>query len=575
MYFFEGVKVKPKAPWSKYYKEGAMDIKETNESLYSYVEKKVSQFAKCYCIDYYGNQIRYNEFLKMIDNCAKSFYNSGIRKGDIVTICLPNTLEAIVSFLATNKIGAIANFIHPSCSENELRDSLEETNCKVLVVVDKNFIKIKNIIEEIDVSKVVLVNVGTYMSWTNKIRHSFKEKNKIKFSKDGICCWWNNFISMFEKSKINNYTYEGNKDNPALILHSGGTTGSPKGVVLSNNNVISYIEMSMVEEEYLVSGDVILTVMPISHALGLIHSVIYSLCKGMKVVLRAKFEVKEYCKMIKKYKPQVLVGVPTMYEYMLKEWNDTDFKLDFLKNCLVSGDLLKPELRAKVNSFFKKHGSDVRIIQGYGLTEASGGAIHEINIEKPNTIGIPFPGVYVGIFSKEDEELPYGEEGEICVCGPTVMIGYYKKEEETKSALHVHKDGNIWLHTGDVGVMDEDGFVTYISRLKRMIVSSGYNVYPNRIEKLLELHPEVMKCVVVGVEHKYKVEDPKAFITLKNKAYAKRELLIKELKEICAKNLPKYSWPYKYEFIEEFPITRVGKVDFKKLQKYKEENDIK
>lgn len=567
---FYGVNEKPKAPWSKYYKENAMDIKECTGSLYNYIENKVLEFGERDCIDYYGNRIKYNELLKMVDNCAKSFYNSGIRKGDIVTICVPNTLEGIVSFLAANKIGAIANFIHPSCSENEIKDSLKETKSKILVAIDINYIKIKNIINDTDIHKVVLVNLCGYMSFATKIKFSIKEKIKIKFSKYSIYIWWDDYISKSEKFEINNYAYNGDKNDPAMILHSGGTTGSPKGVVLSNNNLISYIEMSMVAQEYLVSGDVILALMPIFHGFGIIYSVMYPLCIGMYIVLRPRFEAKDYCKLIKKYKPQVLTGVPTLFESILKEWNEPNLKLNFLKSALVGGDSLKPSLRERINDFFKQHESDVKVIEGYGLTEAVCGVVQGFKIEKPNTTGIPLPGIYVGIFSNEDEEVPYGKEGEICVCGPTVMLGYYNKQEETKLVLHVHKDGNIWLHTGDLGSMDEDGFVTYTNRLKRMIVSSGYNVYPNRIEELLEMHPAVMKCIVVGVSHKYKIEVPKAFIVL-NKGYSKSEFLVLEFKKMCMKNLPKYYWPSEYEFMETLPTTRVGKVDFRKLQKDSEE----
>lgn len=570
---FYGVKNRPKSPWSKYYKEGAMEIKEAEGTLYNYIENKILDFKDRDCIDYYGNKITYNELLKMVDNCAKSFYNSGIRKGDIITICVPNTIEGIVTFLAANKIGAIANFIHPSCSENEIKDSLKETNSKIVVIIDINYIKIKNIISETDVHKVVLVNLCGYMPFATKLKHSLKEKLKIKFSKFSMFIWWDDFILHSEKLELKNYAYNGDKNEPAMILHSGGTTGAPKGVVLSNSNLISYIEIAMVAQEYLGNGDRILALMPIFHGFGIIYCVMYPLCIGMNIILRPRFEAKDYCKMIKKYKPQVLTGVPTLFESILKEWNEPNLKLDFLKAALVGGDSLKPSLRERINIFFKQHESDVKVIEGYGCTEAVCGVVQGFTLEKENTTGIPLPGVYVGIFNSEDDEVTYGEEGEICVCGPTVMLGYYNNIEETNKALHIHKDGNVWLHTGDIGSMDQDGYVTYTSRLKRMIVSSGYNVYPNRIEKLLESHPAVKQCTVVGISHKYKMEVPKAFIVLKN-GYTKSEFLLMDLKKMCLKNLPKYSWPYEYEFMETLPTTRVGKIDFIKLKNMqKEEKD--
>lgn len=557
--------IKPNAPWSKYYEEGDMNLNIPNTSVYNYFEENAEKYIKKPCLDYYGNIIQYNNFLKMIDTCAKSYYNSGIRKGDIITICVPNTIEGIIAFLAANEIGAVANFIHPSSSENEIKNSLNETNSKILIVIDINFIKVKNIINETSVHKVVLVNLLAYMSFFAKIRNSTKNRVKYKIPKHSIYIWWDDYILRAEKLELNNYIIKGKKNDPAMILQSGGTTGSSKGVVLSNSNLIAYIKISMNAQKNLVSDDVILAIMPIFHSFGMIFSVIYPLCVGMFVVLRSKFTAKDYCKMIKKYRPQVLAGVPTLFEAVLKEWNSPNYKLDFIKSVCAAGDALNPNLRNRINEFLKEHDCDCKVLEGYGLTEAVGGVVQGIKVERPNTTGVPFPGVYVGIFSEKEEQL-YNEEGEICVCGPTVMLGYYNNEEETKLVLKKHKDGNIWLHTGDIGKMDEDGFVTYITRKKRMIVSSGYNIYPKRIEELLEKHPAVKKCIVIGIAHKRKIEVPKAFVIL-NEGFDKTQFSILEFNKICMKNLPKYSWPSEYEIIDKFPTTKLGKVDFVKLKK--------
>lgn len=557
---------KPNAPWSKYYKDGSMDIKVPNESVYNYFEKKVQELENRTCLDYYGNKVRYDELLSKIDLCAKGLYDSGVRKGDVVTVCLPNTLEGIISFFAINKIGGVVNFIHPSSSENEIKDSLNETNSRVLIVVDTNYMKIKNIQKDIKICRIVLVSVYGYMPFAIKFRRLFEEKIKVQFSRnDSIYVWWNNFLIRTKRVFCDNYVVNGEQNDSAVILHSGGTTGTPKGVVLSNKNLLSFVESAMIGQEYLVKGDTCLALMPIFHGFGLVHSILYPLCVGMNVILRPKFDVKEYCKMIIKYKPQILMGVPTLFESLLTEWKEKDVNLDFLKCILVGGDVLKNELRERINLFLKEHNANINVCAGYGLTEAvCGVSLGDPVNQRNGMIGIPLPGVYVGIFDSDNREVPYGEEGEICVCGPTVMKGYYKNEEETNIVLHTHKDGNIWLHTGDLGYMDEDGFISYASRLKRMIISSGYNVYPNRIEQLIETHPDVAKCIVVGLPHKYKMEVPKAYVVLKNDN-SRKNLLIAEFKKICRKNLPKYSWPYEYQFVEELPTTRVGKIDFKKL----------
>ena len=217
--------------------------------------------------------------------------------------------------------------------------------------------------------------------------------------------------------------------------------------------------------------------------------------------------------------------------------------------------------------FLHEHGASTNMIQGYGMTEAVAAVCVDLrHASRPGTIGIPWPGIYLKIVKPgTEEEVPYGEDGEICICGPVVMLGYYNNEKETNDALRIHKDGNIWLHSGDIGTMDEDGFVTYKQRIKRMIVTSGYNVYPSQIESVLETHPAVMNATVIGIPHPYKVEVGKAYIALK-KGYFETEKLKEELIELCKKNLAYYAIPKEWEFRKSLPKTIVGKVDFYKLQ---------
>lgn len=560
-------KNKPNAPWSKYYNNIDMNLDIPNTNFYKYFENKVKGFGSLYSLDYYGTKIKYNELLKMVDECAKGFYNYGVRKGDIVTICLPNTIEGVVSFLAINKIGAIANFMHPLCSENEIRKSLNETNSKILILLDSNFIKLKNIENDINVNKVILVSVYNYMPFIVNIIHKFSDKIKFNSREKELCILWSIFVSNCKKINIDNYISHSNKNEPCVILHSGGTTGTPKGVLLSNENIIAYIESDIKLSPDLNCGDIILAIIPIFHGFGLVSNILFSLCMGMYVVLKPRFEVNEYCKMVEKYKPQCLSGVPSLFESVFEKLENSQIKLDHLKYVVAGGDNLKSVLRSKINKILEEHGSTARVTVGYGLTEAVCAVVIESSfIEfKDNTVGIPFPGVNVAIFSEDNKEVSYGEEGEICINGPTVMLGYYNNEEESNLVLQVHEDGNTWLHTGDIGSMDEDGYLSYISRKKRMIISSGYNIYPNQIEKILESHPAVKSCAVIGVPHKRKIEVPKVYILL-NEQYAQNDLMLLELKMLCGRNLPKYAWPNEYEFIEQFPVTKLGKIDYNALK---------
>ena len=451
-------------------------------------------------------------------------------------------------------------------------NAINDMDSKVIIAIDSNYWKIENIIKKVKLKKVILVSLNNYMPWMNKLRYH-NNKIKIKFAKNNrLYIVWHDFMEMAEDTYFKEYGVKGSKDEPAIILHSGGTTGSPKGVVLSNGNLIAFVKSATIGQSYLEKGDTCLALMPIFHGFGIVHSVLFPLTIGMKVILRPRFDVKEYCWMIKKYKPEILMGVPTLFESLLSELSD-DVSLEFLKCVLVGGDTLKKGLRDRINKFLKKHGAKIKVSAGYGLSEAvCGVSLGDPKNQREGAIGIPLPGIYVGIFSEVDEEVPYNEPGEICVYGPTVMLGYYNNEKETNIALHTHKDGNIWLHTGDIGSMDEDGYITFMNRSKRIIISSGYNIYPNQIEKLLETHPSVMLCTVVGIPHKRKIEVPKAFIVLKNK-HKKKELVTLDLMMLCKKNLPKYAWPISYEYMESLPTTRVGKIDFKKLQEDRK-NDV-
>lgn len=565
---FFGFKQKPKAPWSKYYNKEDIDLKIPNTSLYQYFLDNMQKYPNINAIDYYGTKITYQQLSNKIDQCANSFLSYGIRKNDVVTICMPNTPEGVIAFLALNKIGAISNMVHPLSSENEIRNTLIETSSVMLVLIDIDYVKIKNIINETNVYKTIIVRPNNSMPFFMNLGYSFTmgSKTELPSKKDKKYIYWKDFIKDGMSYKKNNYKYVGKKNSPAVMLHSGGSTGKPKAIVLSNGNFITLVEQAKIVFEELEVGDKCLSIMPIFHGFGLGVCVYTPLCVGAECIMLPQFKTSEFGKLLNKNKPEFVIGVPTLFEALLKTKNHEKLNLNYLKYVISGGDTLKPSMEDKINKFLKDHGATTRIIQGYGMSESLAAvALGSKNISNKGKIGIPFPGCYIAIFSPDDKEVPYGEEGEICISGPNVMLGYYNNEKETNLALHIHEDGNVWLHSGDLGTMDENGFIKYTSRLKRLIISSGYNVYPNQIEALIETHPAVMLCSVVGISHPYKIEVPKAYIVL-NKGYKKSDELILEFKKICKKNLPKYAQVYEYEFRRSLPRTMVGKVDFKKLQ---------
>ncbi len=567
---FIGLKKKPKAKWNKYYSKQQMNFDVPNISIYKYIKDKSLEgnYKNKIAIEYFGTKMTYHEFYQNIDKVARSFLSQGIRRGDVVTVLSANIPEAVISFYALNKIGAIANMIHPLSSENEIKEALKRYSTVMLVAMDITYSKIKNIIADTEVYKTIIISAKDSMSTLMKIGYEVTQGFKVekpKKSEDFV--YWKDFIKYGERYSKDKVAENTKRDTPAVILHSGGSTGTPKGIVLSNGNFNAATMQAERALPDLDPKDIILAIMPIFHGFGLSVSITDAFAVGAKVILIPTFKASEFDKLLTKYKPSVLVGVPTLFEALTTNSRMDKVDLSNLKYVIAGGDTLNAERVQNINKFLHEHGANTNLTQGYGMTEAVAAITFDLKFaSRPGTVGIPWPGTYVAITKPgTDEEVPVGEEGEICICGPTVMLGYYNNEKETNEALHIHKDGNVWLHSGDIGSMDKDGFVSYKSRIKRMIVTSGYNVYPSQIEEVLEQHPAVMDSSVIGIPHPYKVEVAKAYIALKQ-GYKDTPKLREELLELCKKNLAAYSIPKEFEFRKSLPKTMIGKVDFRKLQ---------
>lgn len=566
-FHFIGIKRRPKAPWGKFYQKKHMNIIVPNENIYEYLNRHAERYLDNTAIEYFGTKVSYRSFLEKIDTCYKAFRSQGVRKGDVVSIISANVPEALYSFYALNRIGAVCNMLHPLLSENEIKDILNKYSTALVVAMDITYSKLKNIIKDTDVYKTIIISAKDSMNFITKLGYEITQGYKVeKPKKSENYIYFKDFIELGEYYTVEKESKTG-KDFPAAILQSGGSTGTPKGIVLSNGNFNSATIQAKIALPDLDSNDVILGIMPIFHGFGLEVSINDAFCVGAKVVLVPTFKASEFDKLLTKHKPSVLVGVPTLFEAMTNNPRMKNVDLSNLKYVIAGGDSFNKNKVNMINDFLHSHGAKTNFTQGFGMTEAVAAVSFDLKYaSRPGSIGIPWPGTYVKIVKPgTDEEVPYGTDGEICISGPTVMLGYYNDEKETNDALRIHKDGNIWLHSGDIGVMDKDGFITYKQRLKRMIISSGYNVYPSQIEEVLERHPAVLDSSVIGVPHPYKVEVAKAYIVLK-KGYHDSASLRDELKELCEKNLAKYSIPKEWEFRKSLPKTIVGKVDFRKLQ---------
>lgn len=538
-------------------------------SMFGMLKISAESHPDAIAYEYFNAKCTYKELIEKIEITSDAYYKLGVRKGDIVTILMPNTPEAVISIYALNRIGAVSNVVHPLSAQEEIKNYLNSCKSKYLLCVNLCIEKIKAIIDETYLKKVIVASPADSMPVVMKYAYALKTmgKNKIP-SKDSRYTNWKDFIKVATIKTLEYMPHSEENDEVAIILHSGGTTGTPKDIMLSNNNFNAFGMQSIITLYDVSVGDKILAILPIFHGFGLGVCVHVCFCFGACSVLIPSFNAKNFGNDLKKYKPTMLFGVPTLYEAMVNAEGVEKLDFSFLKYAVSGGDSLPEPLEKKVNDFFASHNSNVRICEGYGMTEGLAAlSLSVYDGYKSGTIGKPLIGNSMCIVEPGTTNvLGANEEGELCVTGPTIMQGYRNNELDTSKTLRTHADGKIWLHTGDMATIDEGGFVHYKLRIKRMIVSSGYNVYPTYIEKVVEGLHEVSKCVVVSMPHQYKKEVAKAYIKLEDGVPATQETEEK-IKEHCKKHLAHHSVPYRFEFVDEFPKTPYNKIDFMKLQR--------
>lgn len=546
-----------------FYSELQKNVKIPESTIYEYLCEKNKKNMDNVAIDYFGKKLKFKQFLGEIEKCAKAYIKSGIKKGDVVTICMPNTPEGVIAFYAANKIGAVANMIHPLSAEHEILDYLNETDSKIIIALNGCYNKIKNIEKYTKLEKIVFVSPSNSMPSITKIGYKLtlgKKDPKIVES-DKINNWKKFIESGKDVTYVEQNTYSKNK--LAVLLHTGGTTGKSKAAMLTNENFNSNVEQLRVTIPSYKKGDSLLAVTPIFHGFGLANCVHTALCVDMSVTLLPQFKLKNFIKTMLRTKSNLILGVPTLWSALIKSDLLKGKDLSFLKVLISGGDTLDANLEAQINEFLKSHNAPNKIYKGYGMTEALAAiSFSTDNSNVESTIGIPLPCNQVKVVDiNTKKELGYGEEGEFCIKGPTNMQGYYKNIEETNKVI---QDG--YLYTGDLGYLDKKGRLHYTQRLKRLIVSSGYNIYPSQIEAVIKKHNLVENCIVIGVPHPYKVNVPKAYVVIKKGYETQKIKLKKELDDLCKVNLLKMSIPKEIEFISELPKTNMGKVDYRSLE---------
>ena len=565
--------MQPKTPWISHYGDVPFHLEYPKDSMSGVVLATAEKYPSLPALSYMGRIIPYSLLEKNIKITAKAFASIGIKEGDKVTVCLPNIPQAIYCLYALNHIGAIASMIHPLSAESEIEFYLRTAGSKCAITLDQFYPKFEEVMKKYPLEKLIIASAGSELGTVKKVAFSLMNLGKTpKLPKNDTVMKRNEFFALGKKFKGDEPKVKKCDNDVAVILFSGGTTGTTKGIMLSNLNFNALALQTAAMSHYDIHAMKMLAAMPVFHGFGLGVCIHTMMVAGGLSILVPRFNVKAYANLIKTEKPNFIAGVPTLFEAITRNPYLDGVSLDFLRGVFSGGDSLSVELKKKFDKFLDEHGSPVHVREGYGTTECvTASCLTPYCEEREASIGLPYPDTYYQICAVGTcEEVPYGEEGEICLCGPSVMIGYMNNEAETANTLRTHADGNVWLHTGDLGKMDEDGFVYFKQRIKRMIITSGYNVYPSQIENILDAHPKVQMSCVIGVKDPYKMQKVKAFIVLRD-GIKPSEDIRQELHEYCKKNVAKYALPYQIEFREELPKTLVGKVAYTVLEKEAEE----
>lgn len=567
------IKIEPitkRIPWKKTSKASdiPLSLDYFDGSMYDKIESVAKKYPNQIAFNFMGRATTYKKMCEQIEKCAKALKVLGVRENDCVTIAMPNCPQAIYMFYAVNLVGGIANMIHPLSAEKEIEHYLIVSNSVTAVTLDQFYHKFEKIRDNTPLVNIIIASIKDELSKPIKAGYMLTEGLKIKrIPHDAPVIRWEQFMKL-SKSCFYKYRVPRIGKNPAVMLYSGGTTGTTKGIVLTNKNFNALSQQIVATNPMFKVGDKMLAAMPLFHGFGLgvcIHSM---LANGGRCILIPRFTPKSYAKQIVKYKCNFIAGVPTLFEALLRLPSMEGADLSYLKGVFSGGDSLSIELKKKFDDFLKRHGAHIQVREGYGMTETvTACCLTPPSMYKEGSIGIPFPDTFIKIVEPDtDKELPYGEEGELLLAGPTVMKRYWDNPKETNLTLRKSKvDGLTWVHSGDLGTMDKDGYIYFKGRAKRMIITSGYNVYPSHLENIFDSHPYVQMSCIIGIPDSYKMEKVKAFVTLKN-GVEKNEETKKSIMDYARKHLAKYEMPYDLEFKDDMPKTLVGKVAYRKLE---------
>jgi long-chain acyl-CoA synthetase len=555
-------------PWLKYYDASFIGQPLPDCTTFEYLYQQNKQHLNEPALEYFGRKITYADLFVNIKKTAAAFRAIGLEKDDIATVVSIMTPEIIYAFYAADLIGATLNLVDPRYSVEGIHDYIAEVDSHLLICLNVTYDRCVQAAKRTHVERILVVSPADSLSLPMAMGYKLKNPDKNHYSSNVI--HWKDFIAGGQGQSTAADPVDP-MDHACVVVHTGGTTGSPKGVMLTDRNFNTIAKQFKTYEFLCHRGQTLMNIMPPFIAYGFACGIHLPLTLGIKVVIIPNADASKLGSLVLKYKPQHMFGVPTHYQQLATDPRLKNKDLSFIRMYAAGGDAISVGAEENVNEFLAAHNVEFPMAKGYGMTEVSSAATAAAaSITKPGSAGIPLVDTIVSVFEPGTaKELPIGEQGEICICSESIMKGYYHKPEETAAVKQVHPDGRTWVHTGDVGYIDEDGFVFVGSRIKRLIIRpDGFKVFPSMIENAISHHPAVRQCSVVGCVAKDHPQGrlPFVFVVLDPAAADKKRQILRELRQLCVEELPEYVQPVAYKFISEMPLTPVGKVDYRKLE---------
>ncbi len=526
--------------------------------LPAFLSRACRRFPDKMALNFQGYELTYGRLQAMVDRFAGALHDFGVRKGDAVALLLPNVIPCVAAYYAALKMGAVTVMNNPLYSDRELEHQLNDSGAKVLITLDLLGNRMIDLRPKTRIRQIVYTSLGDYLPFPKNLLFPLVARKKKLAARvkpaDDVYRW----KPLLAGSRPSPEPADIAMDDVAMYQYTGGTTGVSKGVMLTHANLSHQVQQTAAWFPGFGTDEIMLGALPFFHVFGLTTAMNLAIYLGWGDVLVPKPQAPQLLEAIAKYRPSFAPLVPTMYVGILQHPGIEKVDLTSIKSCFSGSAPLPVEV---IREFESRTGAT--IVEGYGLTESC--PVTHINpfgaggLRKVGSIGVPISDTLCRVVDIEDGEtdLPVGEPGELLVKGPQVMKGYLNRPEATADTL---TDG--WLHTGDIGTMDEDGYFYIVDRKKDMIISGGYNIYPRDVEEVYYENPKVVEATAIGVPHTKRGESVKVFIVLKEGEQSTQEEMI----AWCDGKLAKYKWPTEIEFREELPKTNVGKILKKDLK---------